>query len=164
MSKSPDSDPEGNSMLLRVKAAGLLAASALALIAAVALSAVPAQASVHAQASLQASSAVLQVAAPQAKGAIQCSGDVCIQSQCAQCNIQNINAWANTSTFTGHFEFFFGIYVIRNSPNRTWPAGGTHYTFTGVDRALGTACVDAWAGPYGTGDTWRLRGQVCFYL
>jgi hypothetical protein len=151
-------------MLFKPIAVALLVAPAVALIAPASFSAVPAQASVAAQVSVQASSAVPQVAAPQTKGAIQCGGDVCIQSQCAGCNIETIYAWANTSTFTGHFEFFFGIYVIRNSPNRTWPAGGTHYGFTGVSRALGSACVDAWAGPYKTGDKWRLRGQVCFYL
>jgi hypothetical protein len=140
-------------MRLKAKLAVLLAASAIALAAPAVLSSVPAQASVSAP----ASAALI----PQAYGAIQCSGDVCIQSTCAHCNIQNINAWANTYTFTGHFEFFFGIYVIRNSPDRTWPAGGTHYTFTGVDRALGTACVRAWKKVSGG---YHDIGTVCFYL
>jgi hypothetical protein len=143
-------NPEGRNMRLRAKLAILLAASVIAVVA----PAVPAQASVPVA---PASATVV----PHAYGAIDCAGDVCIQSTCAHCNIENINAWANRTTFTGHFEFFFGIYVIRNSPDRTWPAGGTHYTFTGVSGALGSACVTAWKKVSGG---YSDIGTVCFYL
>jgi hypothetical protein len=137
-------------MRLRVKLAVLLAASVMAVVA----PAVPAQASVPAA---PASATVV----PHAYGAILCSGDVCIQSQCAHCNLQNINAWANNTTFTGHFEFFFSIYVSRNSDEETWPAGGEHYTFTGVSAALGSACVRAWKKVSGG---YTDIGTECFYL
>lgn len=66
--------------------------------------------------------------------AIKCSGDVCIQTASKNLTYANVNAWANTTTFTGHFQLLntgCGI-TWGNSPTGTWPAGGTHYTFVNV--------------------------------
>jgi hypothetical protein len=122
-------------------------------------SALKARSSVAPEAAPQASAAV-----PDAYGAILCQGDVCIQSQCAHCDVQNINAWANTYTFTGHFELTFGCSIAGcnnfNSPNRSWPRGGTHWTFDGVPAATISASVRAWKG----GPPWHAIGNVGFYL
>lgn len=70
-------------------------------------------------------------------GSIVCGGDVCIQTQSA--NISNctavVAAWANTTTFFGHFEIVpLGPTITPgvNSPggDKTWPAGGTNVKIT----------------------------------
>jgi hypothetical protein len=119
----------------------------------------------------QASGAVPRLAdspgvqiAPAAKGAIICQGDVCIQSNCAKCDSQNIEAWANTYTFTGHFQINWGCgpgCETSNSPNKRWIHGGAGYSFDGIPYGV-SACVIAWEGPYNTGSRWRSIGDVCF--
>jgi hypothetical protein len=103
-------------------------------------------------------------AAPDAYGDIECSGDVCIQSTCAHCLDQPINVRANRTTFTGHFEVTFGCTIggctVFNSPNRSWPAGGTHWTSPAVPSAANTANVYGWKG----GPPWTQIGDVGFYL
>lgn len=161
-------------MFFKGKAAALLAASALALVVPAAISAVPAQASVRAQAFAPAqasdASALIalprapQLAIPAAYGAIQCSGDVCIQSHCAHCLEQPIAVWANTYTFTGHFEVTFGCTIggctVFNSPNRTWRAGGTAWISPVVPSAANSANAYGWKG----GPPWTQIGDVGFYL
>lgn len=69
-------------------------------------------------------------------GSILCNGDLCIQT--VSVNTSNhtakVNAWADTRTVTGYFILqqppVNGIGSFEYSPTRTWPAGGTHYTFT----------------------------------
>jgi hypothetical protein len=111
---------------------------------------------------LQANGSVAPV--PDAYGDIECSGDVCIQSTCAHCLDQRINVWANRTTFTGHFELTFGCTIggctVFNSPNRRWPAGGTHWTSPEVPSAANTANVYGWKG----GPPWTQIGDVGFYL
>lgn len=169
-------------MIFRTKVATLVAAPALALIAPAALGTAPAQAAVHAPASVQAhasvaapaqvSSAVPRLAAshgaqsvaPDALGAVLCSGDVCIQSQCAHCNFQNIRVWANTYGFKGHFKLVYGCSVAGcntfYSPNQYWRAGGTGYTFDTVPSAVISANVYGEKG----GPPWTQIGYVFFYL
>jgi hypothetical protein len=105
-----------------------------------------------------------QVAAPDALGAVICQGDVCVQSQCAHCDTQSIRVWANTTTFTGHFEIIYACSdnhcIDRNSPNATWKAHGTGHTFGGVPAAAGNASAKAWKG----GPPWNAIGNVSFYL
>jgi hypothetical protein len=124
------------------------------------------------EAAAQASGAVQRLAAlhgaqavvPDALGAVICQGDVCIQSQCAHCDTQSIRVWANTTTFTGHFEIIYACSmagcVDRNSPNATWKAHGTGHTFGGVPAAAGNGRAKAWKG----GPPWHALGDVTFYL
>ena len=67
-------------------------------------------------------------------GAILCSGDLCIQTVAVDTteDLAAVNAWADTTTFTGHFEITVpGTWSGENSAggDKRWPHGGTHYTF-----------------------------------
>ena len=58
--------------------------------------------------------------------AIQCSGDVCMQTASKNATYATIHAWANNKTFYGHFQLWnrgCGN-TVANSPDETWPAGG----------------------------------------
>jgi hypothetical protein len=156
-------------MILKAKVAAFVAAPALALIATAVLSTAPAQASVHAHASVaataQTSGPALQ-ATPGAYGDIICSGDVCIQSHCADCVSQNIAEWLSTTTYVGHFETVWGCSEdggcqVDNSPNQRWYAGGPAYILPGLPYGV-NACVTFWAGPYSSGARWRGKGDDCF--
>lgn len=73
------------------------------------------------------------IAAPPAHaGEVVCKGDICVQTRCYDHANDSfyIDAWANNKTFYGHFQMYDdGGYWGANSPTRSWPAGGTHYTF-----------------------------------
>ena len=150
--------------LPRTLAAVALAIGLAAGLTSAAISAVPAQASsLHAQASGAAPHAQ-QAASPDSKGALLCSGDVCIQSLCAGCDIQSIHVWANTYGFRGHFMIKYGCSVAgctyQNSTNVYWHAGGSGWIFGGVPGAALSATVIAWKG----GPPWTNIGDVFFYL
>lgn len=71
-------------------------------------------------------------------GEILCGGDVCLQT--ISVNTSNhtaqVNGWANTSTLNPGFFILTsppnasGVSTSAVSPVKTWPAGGTHFTFT----------------------------------
>jgi hypothetical protein len=67
-------------------------------------------------------------------GSILCSGDLCIQTVAVDTaeGLAEVNAWADTTTFTGHFEITVPkTWSGENSTggDKKWPAGGTHYSF-----------------------------------
>jgi hypothetical protein len=147
-----------------IRAAGVLLAT-LAIPAGIFAASPPASASGASNAMTVSASAPAAALVPQARGPILCAGDVCVQSSCATCNIQNIYAWANRTTFTGHFELCSGFNgnggcFVQNSPNRKWPAGGTHWTFPGLSGAT-DACATAWKSVSGG---YQNIGQECFTL
>ena len=74
-----------------------------------------------------------------AAGTILCSGDVCIQtiSVNAAGTSAVITAWADTTTFTGHFELMSLTGQVQNGADKTWIAGGS----TGSVRAKFTAAL-----------------------
>jgi hypothetical protein len=80
-----------------------------------------------------------------------CGGDACIQTASKGGTYANVNAWANTTTFSGHFELqnvgcgYPGLHIA-NSSTGTWPAGGTHYTFKNI----------IWHGMGCGGDSWAV--------
>jgi hypothetical protein len=81
-----------------------------------------------------------------AAGALQCSGDLCIQNISASGVTSNtIRAWADTKAFTGHFELVFSDGVVKNSPTQSWAAGGSGFKFTGVPIGDGYR-ITAWKG------------------
>jgi hypothetical protein len=80
--------------------------------------------------------------------AIVCGGDTCIQTASISGSYANVRAWANTTTFFGHFQLVntgCGT-TIATSPNQVWPAGGAHYTFVNI--FWKTSC----------GNSWRITG------
>ncbi len=81
--------------------------------------------------------------------AIVCHDDVCIQTASKNVTYANVNAWANTTTFKGHFQLVNRTCDITegNSPNETWPAGGAHYTFKNI-----------YYNPIACGDFWEVIG------
>lgn len=81
-----------------------------------------------------------------AGGDIQCSGDLCIKNLTKSgVNPTTIKAWANTATFTGHFELIYHDGHVRNSPTRSWKAGGSGFNFTNVPIGDGYT-MKAWKG------------------
>jgi hypothetical protein len=104
-----------------------------------------------AQASASASApVVIHISAPElASGAIICGGDVCAQGFDQVNNEGSIKAWANTYSFTGHFEIVNVVGNYANSPTKKWIAGGAGFVFT--YEPLDTSYnIDAWkgTGPY----------------
>lgn len=64
-------------------------------------------------------------------GDIVCGGDLCIQTNSVNTTACTavVAAWANTSTFYGHFELSISGGFVANSNTQTWPAGGQNYKF-----------------------------------
>jgi hypothetical protein len=93
---------------------------------------------------------------------ILCSGDLCIQDFVGDVS-QTVHAWADTSTFFGHFELEYGCSIagcnIANSDTQWWPAGGTHWSFT-YTSAIVAQCVWAWKGP--SNGTYTQIGEKCW--
>ena len=117
----------------KIRRAATVAASA-ALLTAVGVGAAPAFAATTAA----------PAAAP-AADPIQCDGDLCIQNISQGVFTSTIKAWAKTTTFTGHFELKYSDGAVRNSPTRSWRAGGTGYDFTDVPVGDGYTMI-AWKG------------------
>ena len=134
-------------MLLTKRMAALSALSAAALIGSAAMGALPASAS---------------TVVPATAGATQCSGDLCIQniSPSGSSN-STIRAWADTTTFTGHFELTFSDGVAKNSPTETWHHGGAGFKFTGIPVGDGYR-MTAWKGTSKTG--FKDIGDVGFLV
>lgn len=97
--------------------------------------------------------------------AIVCGGNVCIQTASKGSSLANVNAWARNTTFFGHFQLVDGCGVtVANSPNETWPAGGTHYTFTSIHWA---DCGDFWtvtAWRHNSNGSYTSLGSVSFSI
>lgn len=73
---------------------------------------------------------------------ILCSGDVCVQTVTKGATIATVNAWADTVSFTGHFELLNGCgQFVANSPDQFWPSGRSPHKFTGIHWA---DCMDQW--------------------
>jgi hypothetical protein len=88
-------------------------------------------------------------------GSIICNGDLCAQTVCYDKanDSYHMNAWAYTRSFFGHFELqapygFHDGKSYENSYTSIWPAGGTHYTFTGEYAGSGKYTMTAWSGPF----------------
>jgi len=100
--------------------------------------------------------------------AIVCHADACIQTASKGATLANVNAWANTTTFFGHFQLVnTGCgNTVANSPNETWPAGGRHYTFTNI-QWQGGVCGDFWsvtAWRHNSNGTYTSLGTVGFQI
>jgi hypothetical protein len=70
-----------------------------------------------------------------AAGAIVCNAPyLCIQTYSVSSQDAVIHAWADTESFYGYFYadvyVGYGITEFEFSNIQTWPAGGTHYSFT----------------------------------
>jgi hypothetical protein len=94
-----------------------------------------------------------------AGGDTQCDVDLCIKNLTKSgVNPATIKAWADTTTFTGHFELIYPDGHVRNSPTRTWKAGGAGFSFTKVPIGDGYT-MKAWKG---SGNKPRNIGTVGF--
>jgi hypothetical protein len=97
--------------------------------------------------------------------AIVCGGDACIQTASKGGVLANVNAWARSTTFTGHFQLVNGCgNTVANSPNETWPAGGRHYTFANIHFA---DCGDNWkvvAWRHNSNGTYTNLGAAVFAI
>jgi len=84
---------------------------------------------------------------PNAVGSVVCGGPaVCIQRTSEIVNHKaTIRAWANTISFTGHFELTGPNGHIANSVTAHWVAGGNGPNFNGVPQGGGYSVI-AW-GP-----------------
>lgn len=92
------------------------------------------------------STPVIRITSPADVGSILCNGDLCIQRVTSIINNKaNIKAWADTTTFSGHFELDGPDGPIANSPTKVWSGGGAGFTFTGVARGGGYT-MKAWQG------------------
>jgi hypothetical protein len=116
-------------MSISKRTAGLSALASIAALGSMVAMAVPAEASSF------------------SKGEILCTGTgyLCIQRVTTPTSTVEINAWADTKTFTGKFELITPDGQGYWSPEKTWPAGGTHYTFD-VPTEGGYYSVTAWRG------------------
>lgn len=90
-------------------------------------------------------------------GSIVCSGDLCIQTVAVDTteDLAEVNAWADTTNFTGHFEITVpDTWSGENSTggNKGWPAGGTHYSFI----------VPLFAGLRYQATAWRYNGGTSY--
>jgi hypothetical protein len=83
-----------------------------------------------------------------AKGAIQCGGDLCIQNQNTFPPLEPVKAWAKSFGFRGHFELIFPSGAVRNSPTESWKAGGSGYTFDNLPIGAGYV-MKAWENTSG---------------
>ena len=120
-------------MWLRAAAAGIaLVTSGLALSAA---------GNAHAQTIAHAPKTA-HTAAVKPRFAIVCSGDACVQTTFKGPSLANINAWANTVSFTGHFDLYNGCgEFMGHSPDQFWPSGRDPFPFRNLHWA---DCFDHW--------------------
>jgi hypothetical protein len=96
-------------------------------------------------------------AAPSGVGSVVCGGPVlCIQRTTIIVNHRaNVAAWANTISFTGHFELVGPQGHIANSTVEHWVAGGKAFTFKNVAEGDGYTII-AW----GPGDIGHVAFRV----
>jgi hypothetical protein len=95
----------------------------------------------------RASSTPASSLVPDTVGAVQCTGDLCIQRTTSIINNKaTVKAWADTTSFFGHFELSGPDGHIANCPsnsNEQWNAGGTGCNFTNVAQGGGYT-ITAW--------------------
>jgi hypothetical protein len=97
-------------------------------------------------------------------GQIQCSGDLCVQTNSVDTTgcTATIAAWANTSDFFGHFEMAIpDTGYVANSNTQTWPAGGEDYKFQVHFNPDVTYEATAWGY---NGGQYENLGQVDFTI
>jgi hypothetical protein len=142
-------------MMFSIKKAMVLSAlSVAALIGFSAMSVIPANA------------ATPQITRP--AFAVVCHADACIQTASKGATYANVNAWANTTTFYGHFQLVnTGCgNTVANSSTGTWPAGGKHYTFKNIVWS-GDTCGDYWsvtAWRHNSNGSYTSLGTVGFQI
>jgi hypothetical protein len=95
-----------------------------------------------------------------AKGAVQCGGDLCIQNQNTSGPREPVKAWAKSFGFRGHFELTYPSGVVRNSPTENWKAGGSGYTFNNLPIGAGYL-MTAWEN---TSGGYKDIGDVSFQV
>jgi hypothetical protein len=85
-------------------------------------------------------------AAPASKGAILCSGDLCIQTDGLEPSGDAcVETWANDQTFYGHFEISTSDgQFVENTANESWKAGGTGSEFWSVPYFSPPVIARAW--------------------
>jgi hypothetical protein len=142
-------------MFFAKRAVMLSALSAAALIGLSVMSSIPANAAAHSRPIVPAY-------------AIVCHDDACIQTASKNATYANVNAWANNTTFYGHFQLVnTGCGTTwGNSPNETWPAGGRHYTFQNIEWNP-PVCGDFWsvtAWRHNSNGTYTSLGTVGFQI
>jgi hypothetical protein len=130
--------------------------SVCALIGSAAVSTLPAHASTAASAPVLTR---LQPGVIMSNGDILCSGDVCIQGIDQGETEASVKAWADKTTFTGHFEIINVTSDYANSPNKKWIAGGAGYVFTYEPEGTSYEVI-AWKGT----KTFTNIGRVQFTL
>ena len=113
-----------------------------------------------AMSTLPASAATVASTSIDAKGAIQCGGDLCIQNQNTSGPLEPVKAWAKSFGFRGHFELTFPSGAVRNSPTENWKAGGSGYTFNNLPIGAGYL-MTAWEN---TSNGYKDIGDVRFQV
>jgi hypothetical protein len=105
-----------------------------------------------------------QAAPASARYAIVCSGDVCVQtvSISSGTELAKVNAWARTTKFFGHFELqdIVNNKVYNSKPNKTWLAGGAHYTFKNIPTDGGVTAFHVIGWKYDGGKSYTDIGYV----
>jgi hypothetical protein len=96
-----------------------------------------------------------------AAGDIICSGNLCIQTDSTTSSTAKISAWADHTTFKGHFEMQIIGGQVENSPTKTWTAGGAGYQFSMPCSTSYTYQATAWKK---VSDGWEDIGEVVFYI
>jgi hypothetical protein len=147
-------------MRLTSRITAISALSACALIGPAVVSALPANASTFTPTSVSAAVALrVPGVEPLSNGDILCNGDVCIQGIDQGETEASVKAWANRTTFTGHFEIINVTSDYANSPNQKWIAGGAGYVFTYEPEGTSYEVI-AWKGT----KTFTNIGDVQFTL
>lgn len=99
---------------------------------------------------------------PAAKGAILCSGDLCIQNDGYGPNYVVVSAWAYNKNFFGHFEMAEGSYYQNSTGgNKWWYAGRGAYAFVMPLQCTYSYVGTAWRY---TGGHYYVGGRVTFGL
>jgi hypothetical protein len=129
--------------LSKPRIALLSALTAAALVGSLAMASLPASAATGRPASAAAGHTAEVLAA---KGAILCSGDLCIQNDGYVGNDVAVEAWAYTSTFYGHFELTGdGFTENCTDNNQWWYAGGGGCEFDMPIQCTTSYVATAWA-------------------
>lgn len=101
--------------------------------------------------------------------AVVCNGDLCVQQGALSGGAAPVRAWADTTTFTGHFELDSNgcgsPALWKNSPGGTWHAGGQGYTFTvPIDGNCGNNGWGIIAWRHNTNGSYTRLGTVTFFI
>src|SRR5580692_2858083 len=94
---------------------------------------------------------------PDSEGKLICSGNLCVQRVTSvENNEAYVEAWANKTTFTGHFALYGPDGHIANSKTQRWIGGGAGWM--PEIAAGGGYYIIAWQG----GPPWSNIGRVNF--